>query len=91
MTDSFRPGSVWLITERTAPAWTALLATFNDNQWHDQTQFEQLMRNTARLADRTITNHLRSASRRGWIKRSQGLTKITRPDLIQAALNETQP
>lgn len=38
------PGSTWLITERTAPAWTALLHHFNDNQWHDQTQFERIMR-----------------------------------------------
>ena len=44
------------------------------------------MRDAGQLANRTVENHLASASRRGWINRSKRLVRVIRPDLIQAQL-----
>ncbi|AIY17760.2 hypothetical protein KR76_15125 [Pimelobacter simplex] len=49
------------------------------------------MRNTADLNDQTIRNHLRSASRRGWITTRRGRTRLRDRNLIETALNATDP
>lgn len=86
MTD-FRPGTRWLTTPRTAPAWRATIDLLDDNQWHPVEIIAQAMRDTADLAPRTIKAHLRSASRRGWIRLSHGRVQLRDRSLIEAALD----
>lgn len=83
----FNPGTVWLVTPRTAPAWTAVLDLLNDTEWHDVGDLAQVMRDTADLADRTIKTHLRSASRRGWIQTRGNRARLRNRELIEAALD----
>lgn len=66
---TFRSGSVWLLTPRTTPAWTAVHDLLADGHWHPTTDVAKLMHDVADLADRTIDHHLRSASARRWITR----------------------
>jgi hypothetical protein len=86
---TFNPGTTWLITNRTRPAWTAALDLLDDDQWHETTELAQTMRNTAELADRTIATHLRSASRRGWITKRRGRVKLRSRTLVEQALDLT--
>ncbi|GEB13565.1 hypothetical protein GUY44_07030 [Pimelobacter simplex] len=87
----FSTGSQWLLTPRCRPAWIAILDLLDDDQWHPTTDLAQLMRNTADLNDQTIRNHLRSASRRGWITTRRGRTRLRDRNLIETALNATDP
>ncbi len=80
------PGTTWLITERTRPAWTAVLALLDDNRAHPHHDVAATMR-SAGLAPRTIQNHLRSASRRGWIHSRRGLITLRNRQAITAALS----
>ncbi len=84
--DHHRPGTTWLVTERTAPAWQAVLDTFECDRWYPLDDVVKVMRDAGQLANRTVENHLASASRRGWINRSKRLVRVIRPDLIQAQL-----
>lgn len=86
----FNHGTTWLITERTAPAWAAVLNLLNDGQWHHRADIYQAMRETANLADQTINNHLKSASRRGWITTRDDLVKVRNTDLIRHHLGAVQ-
>lgn len=85
---TFNPGTVWLTTPRTAPAWTAALHLLEDNQWHDLLDLRQAMHDAADLAPRTITTHLRSAARRGWITFRRGKVQLRNREAIEAALDE---
>lgn len=78
--------SLWLITNRTHPAWDAIWRLLNDGHWHPRTEVVELMHQTG-LAPRTIDNHLRSASRRGWITQSRGRVKVRDSHAIDAALS----
>lgn len=84
----FAPGTIWLITPRTAPAWTAVLHLLYDDQWHSLTDVADAMRTTANLAPTTIRHHLRSAGRRGWITTRRGRVKLRDRDLIETALDQ---
>ena len=85
----FNPGTTWLLTPRTRPAWIALLDLLDDDQWHPTTDVAQAMKNAADLADRTIHNHLRSAGRRGWITTRRGRTRLRNRNHIEQALDLT--
>lgn len=87
----FNPGTVWLTTPRCTPAWIALLDLLDDDQDHDLLDVRQVMLDTADLAPRTITHHLRSASRRGWITIRRGKVHLRNRDLIEKALGEATP
>lgn len=84
---NFNPGTVWLITPRTRDAWTAALDLLDDNEPHDLLDLRQVMHDTGDLAHRTITNHLRSASRRGWITLRRGKVRLRDRGLIETALD----
>lgn len=84
---TFNPGTTWLITPRTTPAWTAALHILDDNNWHPTQDLADAMHAAGDLAPRTITNHLRSASRRSWITNRRGRTKLRDRDLLEAALD----
>lgn len=83
----FKPGTVWLTTPRTAPAWIAALDFLTDNQWHALLDIRQVMLGASDLAPRTISNHLRSASRRGWITIRRGKVRLRNRQLIEGALD----
>lgn len=85
---TFNPGTVWLITDRTRDAWTAVLHLLADNQWHAYADVHDAMWRASNLADQTINNHLRSASRRGWITSRRKRIKLRDRHLIEAALDE---
>lgn len=85
----FNPGTTWLITNRTRPAWTAVLDLLDDNNWHPTADVYQAMRATSGLADRTIRKHLNSAGRRQWIETRRSRTRLRNPHLIEAALDQT--
>lgn len=89
MNKIFNPGTTWLITNRTRPAWTAVLDLLDDNNWHPTADVYQAMRATSGLADRTIRKHLNSAGHRQWIQTRRGRTRLRNPDLIEAALDQT--
>lgn len=89
MNQHFNPGTTWLITNRTRPAWTAVLDLLDDNNWHPTADVYQAMRATSGLADRTIRKHLNSAGRRRWIETRRGRTRLRNPHLIEAALDQT--
>ncbi len=84
----FSVGSVWLVTERTAPAWAAVLELLDGREWVRRSDVEQAMREVASLADRTIANHLRSASARRWITVRDGWVRLRDSDAIRAHLAE---
>lgn len=86
-TNHFNPGTVWLITPRTAPAWTAALDLLDDNRAHDLLDLRQVMLDASDLAPRTINNHLRSATRRGWISTRRGTVRLRDRQLVEAALD----
>lgn len=62
----------WLITERTLPAWTEVYELLADHRWHPTEDVAELMHQAGHLAPRTITNLLRSASARKWIRQRRG-------------------
>ena len=84
---TFNPGTTWLITPRTHPAWAAVLDLLSDGTWHHTDTIAQAMRDTAGLAPRTIENHLRSAARRGWINRRGGKVRLRDRQTIEQALD----
>lgn len=83
----FNPGTTWLVTARTQPAWTAVLDLLADGQWHETTDVHDVMWRAANLAPSTIEHHLRSASRRGWITRRRKRVLLLNHEAIEAALD----
>lgn len=81
----YNPGTTWLVTTRTAPAWRAALTELSDGP-APVAVVSQAMASAAGLAPRTIDNLLRSASRRGWISRRLGIVTLLRRDLVEADL-----
>jgi hypothetical protein len=82
---TYNPGTVWLTTPRSTPAWTAAAALLDDNQWHPRQDLIDAMQ-AAGLARRTIHHHLRSASQRGWIRQHRGKVKLRDRHALDAAL-----
>lgn len=80
---------LWLITDRTRPAWTAVHHLLSDGQWHPTAEVANAMRMASELAPRTIENHLRSASARRWINQRRGRVRI-RDDFHDALDGDTQ-
>lgn len=88
---TFNSGTVWLITPRTHPAWTATLDLLSDHQWHPRTDITRAMRAAADLADRTIDHHLRAASCRRWIQQSRNRIRIRDRAALEQALDSMEP
>lgn len=83
----FNPGTTWFITNRTHPAWTAALDLLDDEKPHDLLDVRQAMLGATDLAPRTVANHLRSASRRGWISIRRGKVRLRNRQLVEDALD----
>lgn len=80
-----KPGTTWLITDRTRPFWTATRDLLADTRWHHRDELYDLGQ-THGLAERTIANLLPRASKRGWIARSRGHVRIRDVEAFTAAL-----
>lgn len=79
--------AVWLITDNTREAWTNVLKLLADNHPHHVDEITTAM---DELAPRTIDNHLRSASRRGWITRQGDHISLRSKALIEGALESSR-
>lgn len=87
--DMYKSGAVWLVTERTAPAWQAALDLLVDGPKPIE-EVAAVMREASALHPQTIDKHLKSASRRGWISNRRGTVTLRREDLIRADLGAVQ-
>lgn len=85
-----RPGTTWLITDRTRPFWHHTRDLLIDGDWHHRDELYAIGK-THGLAERTIANLLPRASNRRWIERSRGQVRIRDRAALDQALQDGAP